>query len=129
MEMGFPTPGAFIMSFEDEKDRCLSKLSWRVTPFPMNGKVYQLYSRDSSQVAVGAMESASDVCIEGSRRRRRPGGPVTRTGALDSDLFLDAQREVLDLHHHRGRIFTLGVQLFSDTALISWLCGSSRDVW
>lgn len=101
----------------------------RLALHPMNGKVYQFCSRDSLQVADDAIAPASDVCIEGSLRRRRPDGPVTRTGALDSDLFLDAQREVFDLHHHSSRIFNLAVQQLSDTALTSLSRGTSRDVW
>lgn len=49
-------------------------------------------------------------------------GDVVRTGTLDSDLYLNEQESVMNIHgkNGAGKCFLMAVQLFSDAALVSW---------
>lgn len=52
-------------------------------------------------------------------------GDVVRTGTLDSDLYLNEQESVMNIHgkNGAGKCFVMAVQLFSDAALVSWSGG------
>lgn len=119
MEAAFPTAASIVSSLEDEKDRSLSVLGWRRTRILIHWKTYNFYSRDALDVAVHALESATVVRVKGERRRRSPDGLFTRTETMNSDLLLAAQQEVNQKHRHRGRIFLVAVQLYSDKAFVS----------
>lgn len=119
MESAFPTPDAFVKSLQDDSDRFLSVLGWRVTTMVIGGKTRYLYSRNLLSVMLDALQGASKVQLR-STQKRRPTGTRVRTGVLDSDLYIDAESEVLRIHGHKGRLMTVAVQMFSDAALVSW---------
>lgn len=119
MESAFPTPDAFVKSLQDEAHRVLSVLGWRITTMMVRGKIRHFYSRNLLSVMQAALEGASQVQLSSTPRRRSDGTRV-RTGSLDSDLYTDAESEVLRIHGHKGRVMTVAVQLFSDVALVSW---------
>lgn len=124
MRSAFPTPERFLQSLKDEQDRCLATLGWRVTSIIIDGTERLIFSRNALSVARNAMESASKVQLTGAPRYRcatakSRGAVRARTGTLDSDLYLDAHKEVKNNHGYKGRAFTLAVQLFSYAALVS----------
>lgn len=131
MESAFPTPDAFVKSLQDESQRVLSVLGWRITTMMIRGKTRYFYSRNLLSVMQAALEGASEVQLC-STRRRRSNGTRVRTGSLDSDLYMNAESEVLRIHGHRGRVMTVAVQLFSDVALVSWSkckCRCAHEVY
>lgn len=124
MESAFPTAGRFVRSLEEDNERCLSELGWRKKLMGIRGTQYTFFSRDALAVAVDALETATDVRIAGDRSRRTADAPVMRSETMNSDVFLDAEEDVLRDHHHLGNSFTLAMQLYSDNALLSWSGGS-----
>lgn len=124
METAFPTAASFTASLRDDADRCMQELDWRGTPFDVAGKTVHFYSRDLMKVLVETAESATKLVIKGERRKNVD-GDVVRTGTLDSDLYLNEQESVMNIHgkNGAGKCFVMAVQLFSDAALVSWSGG------
>lgn len=127
MESAFPSAARWVQCLKDEQNRCLSVLAWRKTDIPIGGKTFIFYSRNAMDVLVDALESASDVQLHSNVRTRGDGGPVTRTGILNSDLYQNAEREVRCLHRYKGKVFTVAAQLFSDSSLVSHNGGTCGD--
>jgi len=130
LESAFPTASAFVRSLKGEQNRCLSEQRWRETEISVRDKVYKFFSRDLMEVATEALVSATKVVLRGARRWGADGVRV-RTNTLDSDLYLTEQEDVVRMHGgktHKGMalpVFVMGVQLFSDAALVSWNGGTS----
>eukprot|EP00170_Pyropia_yezoensis_P000494 contig_2577_g495 len=85
----------------------------------IGGKTRYFYSRNLLSVMLDALQGASKVQLRSTQKRRLNGTRV-RTGVLDSDLYIDAESEVLRIHGHKGRVMTVAVQMFCDAALVSW---------
>lgn len=126
MEAAFSSADAFVASLRADADRCMQELDWRETDFEIRNQKAVFYSRDLMQVLVEAAEGAKELDIRGERKLDA-NDKVVRTGTLDSDVYLDEQARVLDMHGRDGeaKVFTIAVQMFSDAALVSWSGGAS----
>lgn len=76
------------------------------------------------KVAVNAVISATQLQLHGERRTGGD-GKTTSSGTLDSDIYLGEQSRSYLLHRRTpdGKVFALAVQLYSDSALVSWSGG------
>jgi len=128
MESSFPTAAAFLRSLKSEQARCLSKMGWRVSDIELAGISFKFYSRDSVEVAREALHMATNVVLNSRQRFSADGRRVLRTSARDSDIYQAEQADVFRKHRHcQQPVFTLGVQLYSDAALVSWNGGRFGD--
>lgn len=125
LESAFPNADAFVKSLKGEQDRCLAEQQWRMTDIVEEGRSYPFVSRCVVEVARDVFSTSEEVCLEGK-------ATGVRTGTLDSDLYLAEQADVKALHdlkkEYRGkmlRAFTLAVQFFSDSAVVSENGGTS----
>jgi len=124
----FPTAASFASSLKGEQDRCLAEMKWQVTDI-VEGDVYKFYFRDVMDVAEEAFGRATNVQLRG-KRQLNDDGCIKRSNSLDSDVYLDQEADVLDVHAnaiHDGKPikpFAMAVQFFSDASLISWNGGT-----
>lgn len=116
----FLDAAAFVRLLKGEQDRAMLDKRWRVTDITVDGATVPFYSRDLMGVLVEAAEGAARIAVRGERRFGA-GGERMRTGALDSDLFLEEQEDVFMVHSYdvKGNMFVMATQLYSDAALVS----------
>lgn len=121
LETAFPSGADFKASLKKDADRCMQDLNWMVADIKMDSQTVPFYYRDLMAVLVDAAQSAPSVILHGERRVDADGN-VVRSGTLDSDIFLSAQKDVAADARYSGmqKKFVMAVQLFSDAALVSW---------
>jgi len=113
----FPTAYSFVAAIKAEQQRVLSKLHWDVTPIEVEGVTYPFYSRDLLTVILEELRHATNLQLWGEALGSGADGTRLRSGALDSDIFLDEQAS---LQRRRGNhCFIVGVHVFIDEAVVS----------
>lgn len=124
MEAAFSSGYKFKASLRADADQCMQDLKWMVADIKAEGQSATFYFRDLMTVLVDAVQQATAVRMYGERRRDADGN-VLRSGTLDSDVYLAEQDDVMSDARHSGidKKFVMAVQVFSDSALVSWSGG------
>lgn len=125
MEAAFSSAHKFKASLRTDADQCMQDLKWMVADIKTASQTVPFYFRDLLGVLVNAAQQATCIKLRGERRWDADGN-VVRSGTLDSDVYLAEQDDVLSDARHSGidKKFVMGVQLFSDSALVSWSGGA-----
>lgn len=125
MEAAFPSASKFKTSLRCDADRCMQELKWMVADIKTEGQTATFYFRDLMTVLLDAAQNAKAIQLHGERRRTDD-GHVLRSGTLDSDVYLAEQEDVMSDARHSGiaNKFVMAVQMFSDSALVSWSGGA-----